>query len=358
MSEKFPEDEMQDEMADMEAGGEGDPSEEGDFVEEDWEAYDDEAQYIDDGDGDGGKAARASSFNKILISGGILVALAVGGFTVFGGKREELGLPVMEKTGAPVQVAEGQKVEFHSDTKVAAKDAFGIKYGESTNREPVIVEEEAPPAGLLNNPSMINDIRGEKVGEFEDAIAAEDGAAATGAQLPQPAPISTADASATPGLIPMPDESAEFSSAEENVPRDPFADDASEETVMGPTPPAPASDPVMERLDAIEDRLAQLDALQTSVEALQEKIDNLEKAPARSAPKAVSSSSSSRPAAARPQWVLKSAQPGRAMVSKRGESDMVEVAIGENLRGLGRITGIYMEDGQWIVQGTNGKIVQ
>lgn len=47
-----------------EAGGDDDFSGEEDFVEEDWETYDEEA-YIDDGEGDGGLAERKAAFKPV-----------------------------------------------------------------------------------------------------------------------------------------------------------------------------------------------------------------------------------------------------------------------------------------------------
>jgi hypothetical protein len=58
------------------------------------------------------------------------------------------------------------------------------------------------------------------------------------------------------------------------------------------------------------------------------------------------------------QWVLKGAQPGRAMVSQPGENEMRTVVVGDTLPGIGRITGISYQDGRWLVQGTQGRITQ
>lgn len=403
------------EAAEMETGDfeEGDPSEEGDFVEEDWEAYDDEDQYIDDGDGDGGKSARAANFNKILIGGAVVLALGVGGVTMFGSKKEELGLPVMEQTGEAVAVSPEQKVEFHADTKVDSREAFGITYGASVDT-PQAPEEATPPAGLLNNPGMIEDIRNQQ----QKGYVAYDNTAAGGPvpevvedQPPMPSPISTADTSAltpmpqdgapadspaqpespaTGGLLPTAEEvalaadtqsEALIAEAEDQTPRDPFAsgDEAAaiETEIEAPAAPqtqqavaaapGPELDAVLERLGSIETSLANIEELKGAVKALERRIAEMEEAPVQTTAKAaapapvrttaVSRSSAAAPAP-RQQWVLKSAQPGRAMVAKKGENDMVDVAIGETLAGLGRITGIYMQDGQWIVQGTNGKITQ
>jgi hypothetical protein len=59
-----------------------------------------------------------------------------------------------------------------------------------------------------------------------------------------------------------------------------------------------------------------------------------------------------------PAWVLKGAQPGRAMVSRPGESDMRTVEVGSVLAGIGQVTDISYQDGRWVVTGTRGRITQ
>ncbi|MBI2235114.1 MAG: hypothetical protein HYU57_09085, partial [Micavibrio aeruginosavorus] len=67
----------------------------------------------------------------------------------------------------------------------------------------------------------------------------------------------------------------------------------------------------------------------------------------------------SRPAAEPAvRWVLKGAQPGRAMVARAGEDDIQNVAVGDTLPGIGRITAIAYQDGKWVVEGTKGRISQ
>lgn len=72
-------------------------------------------------------------------------------------------------------------------------------------------------------------------------------------------------------------------------------------------------------------------------------------APAPKAAKAV---------ATKTNWVLKGAQPGRAMLAKPGESDIQTVSVGDTLSGLGKITSIAYTDGRWVVRGTQGQISQ
>lgn len=58
------------------------------------------------------------------------------------------------------------------------------------------------------------------------------------------------------------------------------------------------------------------------------------------------------------EWVLKGAQPGRAMVAKAGETDIRSVGVGDTLPGIGRITAVTYENGRWSVLGTKGRINQ
>jgi intracellular multiplication protein IcmG len=59
-----------------------------------------------------------------------------------------------------------------------------------------------------------------------------------------------------------------------------------------------------------------------------------------------------------PKWVLKGAQPGQAMVSKPGDSEMRSVVVGDSLPGIGTIRSIGYENGRWSVVGTQGRITQ
>lgn len=57
-------------------------------------------------------------------------------------------------------------------------------------------------------------------------------------------------------------------------------------------------------------------------------------------------------------WVLKSARPGQAMVSKPGDDAVYTVKVGETLAGVGNITSIGQENGRWVVRGTMGQVAQ
>lgn len=82
-------------------------------------------------------------------------------------------------------------------------------------------------------------------------------------------------------------------------------------------------------------------------------------APAVRAPKpAVQAAPAPVAVPATPRWVLKGAQPGRAMVAQSGNNDLRTVEVGDNLPGLGRITAILYQNGRWQVQATQGQLNQ
>lgn len=57
-------------------------------------------------------------------------------------------------------------------------------------------------------------------------------------------------------------------------------------------------------------------------------------------------------------WELRSALPGRAIVSKKGQNDIKTVEVGDFLSGIGRINSIAFIHGQWVVEGSAGKITR
>lgn len=60
----------------------------------------------------------------------------------------------------------------------------------------------------------------------------------------------------------------------------------------------------------------------------------------------------------KPQWVLKSAQPGKATLSAKGSNDLKRVEVGDTLLGIGRISAIEIINGKWVVKGTQGSVSQ
>ncbi len=57
-------------------------------------------------------------------------------------------------------------------------------------------------------------------------------------------------------------------------------------------------------------------------------------------------------------WQLRSAQPGKALVSAKDSNDFRTVKVGDTLRGIGRIVSIGLENNKWVITGTKGRISQ
>lgn len=74
------------------------------------------------------------------------------------------------------------------------------------------------------------------------------------------------------------------------------------------------------------------------------------------APKPVVKAEPAATAARSVAWVLRSAQPGAAMVVPKAGGDMRTVRVGDNLSGLGRIIAIEQRGSRWVVQGTQGTL--
>ncbi len=396
-----------------------------DFIEEDWEAYDEEG-FIDDSDGDGSEERKAA-FYKLIIGSLVIFAVGVGGYVVMSARKEEnLGAPIMEKVAGAAQVNPSERVEFHNETKVKPKDAFGVTYGKQDEAHVAAPEEEQRREGLLNDPQALARLRNREAAVPTQLVVVDEsnGKVADG-DLPMPAPMAQAEApdvteapvvprSPRPepveGLIPMPERLGEASVEKDNdEPADPVRATGDKLAVQSVETPADTVnmnddrpeavsavsasqakvqsgdvaqlneklDRITDRLGQIESNLDQLDDLQTSVTKLENRLATLEKAPknndvssaVKSAPRSVEKTAPARTAAkpaskpVAPQsgtasWVLKSAQPGQAMVARKGGDDMYSVTVGENLDGIGKVTGIFVENGRWVVQGSAGRISQ
>ena len=58
------------------------------------------------------------------------------------------------------------------------------------------------------------------------------------------------------------------------------------------------------------------------------------------------------------KWIMRSAQPGQAMISREGSNDLFSVQIGETIKGLGKITAIEQENDRWVIRGTQNSVTQ
>ncbi len=71
-----------------------------------------------------------------------------------------------------------------------------------------------------------------------------------------------------------------------------------------------------------------------------------------------SESEAPKPASAPASWRLRSAQPGKAVVSPKNSDDMRTVEVGDSLSGIGRVQSVAQVNGRWVVQGSHGSITQ
>lgn len=369
-----------------------------DFVEEDWESYDDE--YMEeDGDGDGGGASKNSNFNKIVIGVAVVVSVIVGGMQILGGG----GAPQPAPSEASGQAFPGNDLAgIRPEERVASESQNTAHGGQPSSGLPA-----APEEGSVNSPVLgslgDNSQTAASQQETGDAPVPRE---VQGELPPMPAPIAQAgseaesDGGRNEGLIPLPetdranqpgeltqaDDRSEFNlatggdrqaaSSDETALASPLAEGTREagapmtNTASGEL--ARKLDAVLERMEIIEARMAEWAALDADISALQKRLASLEKQPRKQS--APSSPPVSRPArngtpaaalerdqpASSPSasWVLKAAQPGQAMVAKKGENDIISVMVGETIAGIGRITSIAVQNGQWVVEGTDGKITQ
>lgn len=183
---------------------------------------------------------------------------------------------------------------------------------------------------------------------------------------------------------------------------------APDTSAADPVPAAPAAAPVntaevtalQEKLDAALARIKTLEADAQTVKAnaqadadakvreLEAKIARLETGLAQksqSAPAVAAGSDQAQPAAVlsspattqgsadaqprrsaaasstvvRTSWELRSAQPGKAMIARKGQAnDLRSVSVGDTVPGLGKIQAIEQGTSGWVVRGTLGRVTQ
>lgn len=385
-------DEAGDDLSPLPAsGGAGDPA-----GDDDWNEYDDEALAGDETPNAApARAAKKKSglFNILLIGGAVLAGGAFILMQLGGGAPS----PAPQTTPAGMTVAQGP-----APVPRAPDAAFPA---DSPPVAPMAAPEEVSNPALPPMPATI---------ERVDETTALSAPAPAPAPLPPvaaaPAPNPEQAAGAEAGAIRMP--RADDVLLKSSAP--PI------EAAMGTqaTPaPAPATsalevkiDQMLARMDSLEkefdalrqeqpaeksnpapELMAEIAGIRQSVTALEARVDTLAAAasavrtekPARAPVKVEPAPPAEKPSVVPPKvlgegvetapppapparpaegpavrWVLKGAQPGRAMVARAGETDIQNVAVGDTLPGLGRITAIVYQDGKWIVEGTKGRISQ
>jgi hypothetical protein len=125
-------------------------------------------------------------------------------------------------------------------------------------------------------------------------------------------------------------------------------------------------DVARKQADAQAAAVAKVEDLQQKIGDLEQKLSRAESSRGeRIAPASASQQEEevapavSRPtAAAEIRWELRSAQPGTAMIARKGQDDVVTVGVGDTLSGIGRITAIEQSPEGWVVVGTQGRIAQ
>ncbi len=138
--------------------------------------------------------------------------------------------------------------------------------------------------------------------------------------------------------------------------------------------PAPAAD--TSKVEALEEKISRLEQqLEDKTVALTKAQDQAKQtndrvaAPSvssappveveRPAPARVSKPAPVTPSVARVSWELRGAQPGKAMISRKGSSgDVRSVAVGDTVPGLGTIRSIEQTSAGWTVRGTLGQVTQ
>lgn len=57
-------------------------------------------------------------------------------------------------------------------------------------------------------------------------------------------------------------------------------------------------------------------------------------------------------------WQLRAASQGKAWITRRGQNDFVQIGLGEQIDGVGRIQSIAQQGNRWVVTGSRARIVQ
>lgn len=374
---------------------------------------DDEWDAIDDGSGEDTQQApakkKSSLTNKLIIGAAVVVGAGVMVMTMMGGAPQNTAQapqPVAP-SAAPADMA-AMPADVSAPTPaplpapapapapVADLPAYGADPADAqTPREP---DQALPAQGIFNDPQALDSAL-QDVGQDARPVEVSDAPAMPDAPMaaaPVPAP-SVAMPKANDLLKPSAVADAPVADAAPVIAEQPMPAPVSEPT---PAPAAPVADQaassvdaemtaqMLDRLDLIAARLDQLEddlsvvrkesaaaatdeveELRAAVKALEKKLSTQAQAPARATttdePVArtttLKAEPKSKPAVrqAQPvQWVLKGAQPGRAMVSRAGESEMRTVEVGDSLPGVGRISSIAYENGRWVVTGSEGRISQ
>lgn len=118
-------------------------------------------------------------------------------------------------------------------------------------------------------------------------------------------------------------------------------------------------DNISEKLEGLEQEMGQMGKIASSMTTKTEKAPVQKAAPKKKAAvKAAPKKKVTPKKTAAVKWELRAAQPGKAWVAKKGQSSMQPVVVGDTLAGIGRINAISYDGWKWVVQGSQGRILQ
>lgn len=129
-------------------------------------------------------------------------------------------------------------------------------------------------------------------------------------------------------------------------------------------------DGIVRRIDRIEQDLSDYKDSGADVSALSRELASVKKQlrsggtvkTTRKAPAMPTASSTKKSTATvsyqAKKWVLKSVAKDTAWIAREGSTDITKVSIGDNVKGLGRVKSIGIENGVWTVRGSHGSVSQ
>lgn len=227
--------------------------------------------------------------------------------------------------------------------------------------------KEEPAAPVLALPKPVSDFP--SVEQIKKADTADKPAEKTDAAEPAPTAEATPPAPLTTPETPSESSEAAEPGAEKDL-QDKLA--ASEKkTASLEKELAQAKEELTEQAakgeSTIKDLRAQIASLEKQVDGSSDALPTPavvrpKPSPAAKQPKSSSVKTSARSAApvtaAVSGWELRGAQPGQAMLARKGGGDLRTVGVGDTLAGLGKVLSIEQSPQGWVVTGTQGRVSQ
>ncbi len=347
----------------FEDAGEEDFAESEEFVEEEWDSY--------DHDGDEQSAVAGGAKKSSLVFNLIIGLVVLGGVGYVGMKFMGGANSVQQPSVDVAQTPASNELEVPMQTAE-------IDYSAPPVSEPTAdVASEAPsfapppsdPELDFDMPMPFSNEAPEDVSGFAPALSDSLDDVSVEAEPLTPLPMDDA-------ISMQADVSTNVNSFDVSVSTSDAASSPSDVTTL-----ESKLDLLFNRLDEIESKMGSVkggeaasyddSALKSSLAKLEKKVsllsDKLSSGtvsnaavdrPTYSAPSSTASARNDAPSSKASTWILTSAQPGKATIKKTGQGDVISIAVGDNVAGLGEITSIKMDAGKWVVNATNGKIVQ